>query len=89
MNTECPICVKMNWLLAIPLRMPHFKKTKKKLDYDMQKWKKKYTKLLPNLRCIGKAWGKIYDPEKPVQWRISPLIYLDIEARREAVKGIL
>jgi hypothetical protein len=36
-------------------------KHQKKLDNDMQKWKKKYTKLLPNLRRISKAWSKIYD----------------------------
>jgi hypothetical protein len=71
------------------MRRQRFKKPQKKLDDDMQKWKKKYTKLLPNLRCISKAWGKTYDPENPVQWRISPLIYPDVEARREAVKGIL
>ena len=41
---------------------------------------------MPNLRHISKAWGKVYNPAEPIRWRISRLIYSDLDVRRTAVK---
>ena len=49
-------------------------------------WRKKYKeRVMPNLRRISKAWGKVYNPAELIRWRISRLIYSDLDARR-AVK---
>ena len=50
-------------------------------------WRKKYKeRVMPNLRRISKAWGKVYNPTEPIRWRISRLIYSDLDARRAAAK---
>jgi hypothetical protein len=50
-------------------------------------WRKKYKeRVMPNLRHISKAWGKIYNPAEPIRWRISRIIYSNLDARRAAVK---
>ena len=50
-------------------------------------WRKKYKeRIMPNLRHISKAWGKVYNPIEPIRWRILRLIYSNLDARRMAVK---
>jgi hypothetical protein len=41
---------------------------------------------MPNFRRISKAWGKVYNPVEPIRWRISRIIYSDLDMRRMAVK---
>ena len=50
-------------------------------------WRKKYKeRVMSNLRRISKAWGKVYNPAEPIRWRISRLIYSDLDVRRTAAK---
>ena len=41
---------------------------------------------MPNLRRISKTWRKVYNSVEPVRWRISRIIYSDLDARWEAAK---